>query len=78
MKYKELPGTLWLSAPYTSSFLWIISTTVMSTDVSQVGVTLFPSFKFFLSIHLSMFSFYINCVYHLNCIIGLRGKNDVD
>jgi hypothetical protein len=36
--------TLRLKAPHISSFLWAISATTMSTDVSQVGVALFPSF----------------------------------
>ena len=38
----------------------ILSAPTMTTDVSQVGVTLFPSFLHFLWFHLSRFSFYIN------------------
>ena len=48
MKYKEL-----------SDFHWALSATVKSTDMSQVGVALFPSFWHFLSFHLSSF-FYNN------------------
>ena len=33
----------WLKAPYISSFHWALSASVISTDVSQVGVPLFPS-----------------------------------
>ena len=33
-----------MKAPYISSFHRVLSTTMMSTDVSQVGVALFPSF----------------------------------
>jgi hypothetical protein len=37
-----------------------LSAPAISTDMSQVGVTLFPSFLYiFLSFHLSRFSFYI-------------------
>ena len=39
-----------------------LSTPAMSTDSSQVGVTLFPSVNYFLSFYLSMFSFYINII----------------
>ena len=34
-------------APYISSFYWAVTATVMSTDMSQVDVTLFPSFLHF-------------------------------
>ena len=34
----------WLKAPHILSFLWAISATRMSINMSQVGVTLFPSF----------------------------------
>ena len=37
----------WMKAPHISSFLCAISITVMSTDVSQVGVAFFPSFNIF-------------------------------
>ena len=37
----------WLKAPYISSSHWSLSTPVMSTDMSQVGVALFPSFEHF-------------------------------
>ena len=33
---------------------------MMSTDMSQVGVVIFPFFLTFLSFHFSSFSFYIN------------------
>ena len=46
----------------TWSFHQVLSTPAMSTDVSQVGVTLFPSSKYFLSFHRSRFSFYINII----------------
>ena len=42
------------------SFLQILSAPAMSTDMSQVGVVLFPCFKYFLSFHLSRFFFYID------------------
>ena len=45
---------------YILSFHQVLSTTVMSTDVSQLDVALFPIFKHFLAFHLSRFSFYIN------------------
>ena len=50
----------WMKAPYISHFLRPISATVMSIDVNQVGVALFPSFQHFLSFYLSRFFFYIN------------------
>ena len=37
-------ATVWLKVPYISSFHWALSALVMSTDGSQVNVTLFPSF----------------------------------
>ena len=64
MKYKELSANIvdfiicrrrlqlrlqLMKAPFISSFLWPISATVMSTDVSQVDVALFPCFEHFLS-----------------------------
>ena len=49
----------WLKAPHVLSFLWAISSTRLSTDMSQVGVTLFPRFLNFLSFYLSRFSLYI-------------------
>ena len=46
----------------------------MSTDMSQVGVTLFPSFQHFFSFHLSRFSFYINIdlrdIIHKHCMLA--------
>ena len=58
-----------LKAPYISSFHWTLSTPVISTDVSQVGVTLFPS-QHFSSFHLSRFSFYINMYLWNRCLCG--------
>ena len=40
-----------LKAPYISSFQWALSIPVMSTDLSQAGLALFPSFSYFLSNH---------------------------
>ena len=37
-----MKATGWPKTPYISSPLQAISTTVISTDVSQVGVALFP------------------------------------
>ena len=34
----------WLKAPYILPFQRVLSDTAMFTDMSQVGVTLFPSF----------------------------------
>ena len=50
----------WLRAPYISSFHQVLSATMMSTDVSQVGVVLFPSFVTFLLFHLFRLFVYIN------------------
>ena len=49
IKYVKKKGRapLWLKAPYISSFHRAISALEMSTDVSQVGVTLFPFFNLF-------------------------------
>jgi hypothetical protein len=44
---------------YILSFCCVLFAMVMFIDVSQVDVTLFPSFKHFLSFHHSWFSFYI-------------------
>ena len=69
IKYKELSvesmstadkSQCWLNAPYNSSFYQNFSAPVMSTDMNQVGVALFPSFKHFLSFDLSRFSIYSN------------------
>ena len=57
--YSWLKPKWWLKA--LLSFHWDLYATKMSTDMSQVGVALFPSFlTYFLSFHLSRFSFYIN------------------
>ena len=37
---------LQLKVPYISSFHQVLSATLVSTDMSQVGVTLFPSFYY--------------------------------
>ena len=53
MKYEELSSNTvafisyrhsWLKAPRISSFLQDISATMMSTDMSQIGIALFPCF----------------------------------
>ena len=48
MKYKELSAKSTADdsqAPYISSFHQALSATAMSKDMSQVSVTLFPSFQ---------------------------------
>ena len=44
LRLQLMKATVLAIAPYISSFLWALSATVMSTDMSQVGVTLLPSF----------------------------------
>ena len=44
LSYSWWKPQCWLKAPYIWSYHWALSATVMSTDVSQVGVALFPSF----------------------------------
>jgi hypothetical protein len=66
IKYEELSAntvafiSYRLKALHTSSFLQAVSATRMSTDVSQVGVTVFPLSNIFYHFYLSMFSFFIN------------------
>ena len=57
------------TATHILSFHRVLSTTVMSTDVSQVGVALFPSFQHFSSFHLFRFSF---CIIILDYLIQLH------
>ena len=62
--------TLWLSSAsaadeshsvgwklYILSFHWVLSAPAMSTDMSQVGVTHFPSFQHFLRFVISVYEF---------------------
>ena len=56
----------WLKAlSYTFSFHWVLCAMVMSTDVSQVGVTVLPSFNIFIISPFQVFLLYQNYVLYL-------------
>ena len=62
----------WLKTPYITSFLRAITATVMSTDVSQVGVALFRYFKIY---HFTFPGFHFIITYSNEKVINVnKGK----